>query len=220
MNKMKKILIIVLFLLISTGCQVKYELNFTDNKLNENINIQINNSNEKDIYNLKEYKAYAIFDSTYQRLYDVEYQEGKTFNATYKYTYNYEEFKHAMYIKTCFDAFSFITNDNTYILSTSKGFKCMVLDYNKVDNVEIVINTNHEIIESNADRTKKNTLIWNVDDTNASEKKIYVKFGPVKELNFFEKNWLGIIILGSFIIVLLIVVISIVSISKKNNAID
>lgn len=220
MNKMKKILIIVLFLLISTGCQVKYELNFTDNKLNENINIQINNSNEKDIYNLKEYKAYSIFDSTYQRLYDVEYQEGKTFNATYKYTYNYEEFKHAMYIKTCFDAFSFITNDNTYILSTSKGFKCMVLDYNKVDNVEIVINTNHEIIESNADRTKKNTLIWNVDDTNASEKKIYVKFGPVKELNFFEKNWLGIIILGSFIIVLLIVVISIVSISKKNNAID
>ena len=217
---MKKILIVVLILLISTGCQVKYELEFADNKLNENINIQIDNYNQKDIDNVKNYNAYAIYDNAYQIPYEVEYSEGKTFNASYKYTYNYDEFNHAMYIKTCFDAFSFITNDNTYILSTSKGFKCMVLDYNKIDNIEIMINTNHQIIESNADVVKKGSLIWNIDNNNASEKSIYVKFGPVKELNFFEKNWLGILMLSSFVIIVLIIIISIVFISKENNAID
>ena len=77
-------------------------------------------------------------------------------------------------INSCFDAFSFVTNNNDYILSTSKGFKCMFVDYNEVDSVEIIITSNHEIIESNADELKNNKLIWNINDENAKDKQIGV----------------------------------------------
>lgn len=217
---MKKIILLLLILILSTGCQIKYELEFKDDSLIENINIEIANSEQKKIENLKEYKAYAIFDGTFQRLYEVNYSEGSKFNAYYKYIYNYDEFVHAMYIKTCFDAFSFISNDDTYTLSTSKGFKCMVLDYNQVDSVKVVIKSNHQIIENNADIVEKDKLIWNIDKSNANEKKIYVKFGQVKELSFFEKNWLGITILGGLVVSVILIIVCIVIISKKNNEID
>lgn len=217
---MKKIILLLLIFILSTGCQIKYELEFKDDSLIENINIEIANSEQKKIENLKEYKAYAIFDGAFQRLYEVNYSEGSKFNANYKYTYNYDEFVHAMYIKTCFDAFSFTSNDNTYTLSTSKGFKCMVLDYNQVDSVKVVIKSNHQIIENNADVVEKDELIWNIDKSNANEKNIYVKFGQVKELSFFEKNWLGFTILGGIIVSVILIIVCIIIISKKNNEID
>lgn len=216
---MKKVILILIFFLL-TGCQVKYELDFHDNNLIENINIEIANTEQKKIENLKEYTAYSIFDNTFKKQYDVTYNEGNKFIANYQYTYNRDEFLHAMYIGTCFDAFNFILNDNTYILSTSQGFKCMVLDYNQVDNVQVIIKSNHQIIENNADIVEEDQLIWNIDENNATEKSIYVKFGDIKELSFFEKNRLGIIILSAIIILFISIIYYIVLIGKKNNEID
>ncbi len=224
---MKKIMILVLSLIILTGCQIKYELKFEDENLIENINVELKKSDEKQIEDIKKYKAYSIFDNTYQRLYKVNYNNGITnFTANYQYTYNFDEFRHALYIKSCFDAFSFVTNDDNYILSTSQGFNCMFVDYNKVDNVEVVINTNHEIIESNADEIKNGKLIWNIDDNNAEEKSIYAKFGSVKQLNFFDKilqfiknNFLTFVIFGGLFLLIAITVSVIIIIGKKNNEI-
>lgn len=219
MINLKKFILLIILLFFS-GCQVKYKLEFIDNELIENINIEIEDNNSKQINDLKLYEAYAIFDTSYQKLYDVNFNQNDTFSANYKYNYSLNEFNHAMYINTCFDGFSFISSNDNYVLSTSKGFKCMVLDYNRIDKIEIKVSTNHEIIESNADEIKNNELIWNINENNAKEKSIYIRFGQIKELNFFEKNWLGISILGGLVIIVLAVVIFIIIIGKKNNEID
>lgn len=224
---MKKIIILFLSLIILTGCQIKYELQFEDENLIENINVELKKNDENKIEEIKKYKVYSAFDNNYQKLYKVNYNEGiNNFNANYQYTYNFDEFRHALYIKSCFDAFSFVTSNDNYILSTSQGFNCMFVDYNKVDNVEVVINSNHEIIESNADEIKNNKLIWNINDDNAESKSIYVKFGSVKQLSFFDKilkfinnNFLTFTIIGGLFLIIVITVMSIIIIGKKNNEI-
>ena len=224
---MIKKIILILFVVLLTGCQIKYELNFNGDNLIEKINVKISNENERQINDLKKYTAFSIFDNSTQKLYKTKFNDGRSyFTADYEYTYNFDEFRHALYIKNCFDAFSFITDNDDYILSTSKGFKCMFVDYNEVDSVEIIITSNHEIIESNADELKNNKLIWNINDENAKDKQIYVKFGKLKDLSFFEKifnfiidNLLTISIFGGLFVIIAIVIVIIVVIGKKNNEI-
>lgn len=222
---MKK-LIFILLIIILTGCDVKYELEFKDDQLIENINIKLSSSEEKKIDDLKQYKAYAIFDNEYQQLYNVSYNNLFNFSADYKYTYNYDSFRHAAYINNCFDGFSFVNQDNNYILMTSKGFNCMMVEYNKVDDVEIVITTNHIVIESNADEIKGKKYVWNIDDENALDKEIYIKFGPVEEKNFLGKiidfvsdNIVAIVLISVLVLTVTIGSIIIVIIGKKNNEI-
>ena len=224
---MKKKIFLILSIILLTGCQIKYQLNFEDEKLIENISIQLPNSEEKKINDIKKYEAYSTFDNSFQTLYEVKYSDDKNkFIANYQYIYNFEEFRHALYIKSCFDAFSFVTNNDNYILSTTEGFNCMFVDYNKVDEVEVIITTNHEIIESNADQVENNKLIWEINDENSEEKSIYVKFGKVEELNIFEKiinfikeNLLVFIIFGGLLSIIGIGILIIVIIGKKNNEI-
>lgn len=223
---MKKI-ILILFIILLTGCQIKYKLNFEDENLIENIDIELPANEERKISDIKTYEAYSTFDNSFKTLYEVKYTEGKDkFNANYQYTYNFDEFRHALYINNCFDAFSFVTSENNYILSTSKGFNCMFVNYNKVDKVEITITTNHVVVENNADEVKDDKLIWKIDDDNASDKSIYVKFGEVRQLNLFEKimkfikqNLFAFIVLISLFGLITLGIIIIIFIGKKNNEI-
>ena len=223
---MKKILILVLLLL--TGCNIKYELKFENETLEEIITVKFDKKEKNNFEELKNTDIYAIYGVYGRELYNFKYQNGifsKT--AKYSYQYNLDNFEYALYANRCFDAFSFITQDDNYILSTSTGFNCMSLSYYFIDNISIVLQTNHIVIESNADEIKGNKLIWNIDTNNAKNKKLYVKFGKVKELNFYEKilkfivdNSVSFIAFGIMFIIISMSVIIIVIISKKNNEID
>lgn len=223
---MKKI-ILILFIILLTGCQIKYQLNFEDENLIESINIELPSNEERKINDIKKYEAYSTFDNSFKTLYETKYTEEKnSFTANYQYTYNFDEFRHALYINNCFDAFSFVTSGNNYILSTSKGFNCMFVDYNKVDSVEITITTNHVVVENNADEVINDKLIWKINDDNATDKNIYVKFGEVRQLNLFEKimkfikqNLFAFIVLISLFGLITLGIIIIIFIGKKNNEI-
>ena len=224
---MKKLICVLILVLFLTGCDVSYRLEFIDDDLTETINLTIPTSEENKINQLKNSQIYAINNSISQQLYNVDYNQGLfNFNAQYIYTYSKESFRHALYANECFEAFSFAQQDNNYILSTSEGFKCMSLYYYFADNVNIEINTNHVVIENNADQVVDNTYIWNINNENADSKKIYIKFGEVNERNFFEKildfikeNKTMVIIVGIVVLGGTVTVIYIVIVSKKNNEI-
>ena len=224
---MRKIICVLILTLFLTGCDVSYRLEFIDEDLTEKISLTIPINEEKSIDQLKNLKIYAINNSISQQLYNVDYNEGLfNFNAQYIYTYGKESFRHALYANECFEAFSFVQEDDNYILSTSEGFKCMSLYYYFADNINIEIKTNHVVIENNADQFDDNTYIWNINNENANSKKIYIKFGEVKERNFFEKivdfikdNKTIFIIGGTVALAGSIIVIYIVVVSKKNNEI-
>lgn len=225
---MKKYILLLIFLVILTGCDVKYELNFQDENLIENIQLTLKNNEKDKIDELKRTRPYAIFNWSNERLYNVNYDPGiLNFIANYSYTYNIDEFKQAKNIGDCFDAYSFVKQNDNYILSTSKGFNCMTYSYVPINNLIIEITTNHEVLENNADETKNNKYIWNITNDNTSDKQIYIKFGKVKQQSFFEqlinflmKNKITIIFLSLLFVILIFCCSVIIIISKKNNEID
>ena len=224
---MKKLFCITILVLFLTGCDVSYKLEFIDDDLTETITLTIPASEEKAINQLKNSSIYAINSSISQQLYNVDYNQGLlNFDARYVYTYSKDSFRHALYANECFDAFSFVQQDNNYVLSTSEGFKCMSLYYYFTDSVNVEIKTNHLVIENNADRVVDNKYIWEIDNENADSKKIYIKFGQVNKKNFFEKildyikeNKAMVIVIGIVVLAGTVTVIYIVIVSKKNNEI-
>ena len=218
---MKKILLVGLLFL--TGCSVNYKMEFIDESINESI--EFNNITSAQLEALKQDTRYAIFNIYEQYPYNTDFQELIN-KATYSYTYSVDNFKNALYLNDCFDASSFAKQQDNYILSTSKGFKCMSLDYYFADEVQIQISTNHNVIENNADEIKNDKYIWLINNDNADTKQIYIKFGDIKEMSIIEKikhfimdNLLAISIFGSLFVIIIVVIISIVIISKKNNEI-
>ncbi len=224
---MRKIIFLGLLLLILTGCDVQYELEFNDETLNETVQVTLDNSMEREIEQIKNRQVYAIFNNYNQKLYNTNYSQGLTnFKATYTYTYEPSNFNQSLFNNNCFDAFSFVKQDNNYILSTSEGFKCMTVEYFPVENLSLTLTTNHEVIETNADKIEGRKYIWEINNNNADEKEIYIKFGKVRQRNFFEKiidyiieNKFTFIVAGTIILLLGVSVATIVIISKKNNEI-
>lgn len=217
---MKKILILIALLFL-TGCDIKYNLNFEDDKIEENIKVIIPKS-EKEKYNdLINSTPYAILDGIDQIEYNHKFRKLLKNNiGYYNYVYSFSDFGRSYYGKSCFNALSFTKNDNTYTLSTSKGFQCMVLNYNKVDNIEITITSDRYVLDSNADIVKGKKYIWNINNDNASDKYIQITFGDVREktiIDFIEENLILIIVIGSLILLVGSSFIIIKSLSEKNN---
>ena len=220
MINLKKILLIGLLFL--TGCSVNYNLEFKDETLNENIEFFDITSTE--LETLKKDTKYAIFNVSEQIPYNAVYEESNDLKASYNYTYSIDNFNKSLYFNDCFDAVNFVKNEENYILSTSKGFKCLSLDYYFADKISIKLSTNHEVIENNADYINGDKYIWNIDENNAEQTQIYVKFGEVKKLNSLEKgknfimsNFLIFCVYGGLLLIIFIIVISILIIGKKNN---
>ena len=92
-----------------------------------------------------------------------------------------------------------------------------VTDYQMVDSYKIVINTNHKVLDSNADEVNGNTYIWNIyNESNETsvEKPITIKFSKEKVTGPLVTNWPLLII--SLLTVVLIGGILLVVVNKKN----
>lgn len=220
---MKKKLLLFVILLFLSGCEVNYHLDFTDEQLKEDVQFTIPNSKEKEIQYLEKVSAYAIFDGMGKALYNTNFSKGiKNYNATFDYTYKLEDLGRAYYINQCFDAVNFAKHDNQYVLLTSTGFKCMLFDYYKIDNLTVTITTNHKVIEHNADIKKGNSYTWKINDQNANDVKISMIFGQVKKrtiLDIIMENILAIAIIGGVVLAIGIAILIIVMKAKKNNEI-
>lgn len=221
MTKKFKYLLLLIIVYFLTGCSVNYNLSFIDDKLEEKISTTLIGTDyqEGSITTLKDYKLLAISRGLEQIEYKKQYKDdGKSFQINYNYTYTLNNFNKNNIISNCYDAFSFTTVDNYYLLSTSKYFKCMsVTDYQMVDSYKIVINTNHKVLDSNADEVKGNTYIWNIyneGNETSVEKPITIKFSKEKVAGPLVTNWPLLII--SLLTVVLIGGILLVVVNKKN----
>ena len=219
---MKKLLLLLVVILL-TGCNVNYNLEFTDEQLIENINLSIPNHEQKNIDYLKSINAYAIYDGMGKINYNSIFDEGKdNFNAKYDYTYQLNNIGRAYYINQCFENISFSKHDNQYILLTSKGFKCMLFEYHKINNLTVSITTNHKVLQHNADVVEGGIYTWEITDENADNVYINMIFGEVKKRTFWDEildNIVPISILGGIILVVGTVVLVIAIKAKKNNEI-
>ena len=205
-----KYFIIIMILIILTGCSIDYNLYVTDNYIDENINISaddnsknINDANKK--YNPLHYSDDIEYNQTVKR------KNGKII-VNLQYRYKFEEFKNANSFNQGFYNRNVSLEDNIININLSdfSGFAPTV-------DFDIRIKTKNEVIESNADIVKGNTYIWHVDGKHKDKLKIDIKIkrGTAKNESIFEQYSVVLYIIGA--IILFVVIFSICLFVKKRK---
>lgn len=217
---MKKIILILLILVVS-GCSTQYNLKIDGKKFKEDINIIINKSeipapspidgvetddpitpfltgdttvffqNDDIIYN----KIVEEFDNYY--------------NINMSYQYNGNEFKNSNSLQLCFENIDFSESKN-YKINLSGTFYCMYSD-----SVSINIESKNRVINNNADSVNGNVYTWNITQENKDN--VNIQFEVTKHNTYFE-----IMFYAGLVVVFVGIVIfikKIVEKNKKNNEI-
>lgn len=160
-----RIIGLILAVFFVTGCEVNYELDFTDDVLDEKISVVLSedentNENLERMDFTAENEAFAISKRTDQRLYNYTRKKN---TGIFTYSYNIDDFNNNHIIDQCYDLFNFVQTDDGYSLTTSDTFRCGAFNYMPVDRYNIVITTNKEVLNSNADKIEGNKYIWEIE---------------------------------------------------------
>ncbi len=173
----KKILILSLFLLITTGCDVTYQVEIYNDKFTEEAILNAKNNEYIDEFQttakdslegaLTEYKQSAGDD-------DVKVKDQSSQEDIELFVENngkITEYGNSVLLKNCFELVNVLSEEDQYVLATSKGATCFDQFLN-MDKLTIRIKTNHKVISHNADKKQLHTYIWEIDKNNASDKSI------------------------------------------------
>ena len=163
---MKNKIIILLSLLLLTGCTVNYNLEINKDTLNETITGTVTKEESSQDSNATGLSTvYSIINEDQKPVYNKEelYQKelkesGNNINYTFKYNYNIEDFVNSTIINTCFENNEIEEIDNYYSVRLSGNFYCL---YSK--KINIAVTSNLKVASNNADKIKDNTYIWTID---------------------------------------------------------
>ena len=232
---MKKYLIIIMFLLLLTGCDVTYNITI-DDKIEESTNFYFEESdysydtyyadygddNISSFSNIDEFiqsiynEDYLAFDGDFnnQELYNVQkINDGISLN----YSYKYDNFDKSSILNYCGGIVEYQTGNDTVSISVNDFFNCFMSEYGSVlDNLTINISTNFKVLENNADKVNGNVYTWNVNMDNAVDKKVYIK---IKKGSDYFSMFIDIGIVIGFVILIVLLVFLVRKKIAKNNEI-
>ena len=163
-----------------SGCSVNYNLNITDNSINETISGSVTNSelrnksiskeNSGNIYKiLLDTPQFAIINNE-DELYDSKIKKG-LFKEKFVYSYNFDfdSYSNSNILNNCFSG-HLISNDEQYLyISVFGNFTC-----NYADKTKITINTNYYVNDNNAGKVKNNKYTWEINKNNADDVELYI----------------------------------------------
>lgn len=214
---MKKIILLI-FLLLLTGCTIDYNLEIDKNKIIEEMSGTI----LKEEYEIKE--TYTDINLFYQivnydqrvflnddKIYDkkiVENDDGVGYN--FKYTYN-ENFDKSRLLNTCFEKVDFIETDEYYYADIGGDFYCQYSD-------EIIINvkTNYVVLNNNANKVKDNVYTWIIDG-NTTDIQMVISKTLVNNSNTNAESKPNYFRIIGFIVLIVLSLITYFLYKKKNS---
>lgn len=214
MKKTKKILILIIFMVLLSGCTATYELNIKDGKVKEKLRLIETNSAIFDVRNdsgwtLREMQESMLAkDSFASKNYKVKSLNNNN-QLGLEYTSTNEQLFNSSILNQCYINPVVDIRDGIVTLNTGNNFKCYEY-YDNLDEIKIILKTNHEVISTNAEEIHGNSYIWNI--SKESNKQIEISYYE----NFTKKtfNWFNVVI-----IVLILAAISggIYFLIKKNR---
>lgn len=176
---MKKVILLVTFILLFCGCSATYNLDIDKLDYSEDVDIYLEKTsiNRESVDILKRTSYPAFFSNDFGPEEELVYEKGIFYernviddgtnygiNFNYKYT-NYN-FNDSNIIKSCYQYFTFLPNDDGYrTFLTSKHLLCMD-SFPELENVTIRIKTKYIPTYHNADEVEGDTYIWKVDRNN------------------------------------------------------
>lgn len=176
----KRIIVLIIMLLLTTGCTCEYNLNIDGNTYKEEINILGTNSEEINNFN-NDWKV-PVDKDEYNNISGEPGTEIKTNGDTYTYKisgnnliFSYDftrnRLNNSTAISNCYDKATVKSYENSIVISTNNKVSCFD-KYPTLTMVKVNITTDKNVTSNNADSVNGNTYTWNLTKNNSSDKSI------------------------------------------------
>ena len=238
MNLKKNIILIILLLLL-TGCKITYNLDISPKGFKENFNIMSNIDNKTEKYEIPAFIGtidYEDIDINFLEKYeDIEYYNKKVKEnnkhqiINYNYIFDDKNIQKSNAINLAFERFSITRYDHDengkkdYMIISTSDKSNLFEKFSDIEKITINITCHYEVISSNADEINKNIYTWYLDKNNI--KAINMVYNPEKFIDY-RSIWEKIIdgdYFNSFTVTIFIACIGVVIylfLKKKSNNID
>ncbi len=215
----KKTLLLIFATIILSGCDIKYNLDFSEGQIKEILDFNVSDSevenwidDDYDFKNAKEYFEGLDFpkyndgsndygyDGMPTKQHDKEIiEKGNFTNVLYSEVYDYEDFYNSYALQKCFDKdnISIINNENGFYIHITGPFHCFY------DETIINFSTDYTVLIGNYIEKNKNNYIWKIDEDNHND--IDIEFA----VSFKENNYLNVF---DFIVLAILLILSIATI--------
>ena len=172
MKKMK-IFLLFIFTILLTGCSCNYELNISDDKVVENVDISLPYSMDSDdrskFLEYTKIDNLAVVGGLDNPYYDMS-ARADNYGDVYNFNYSYDKehpIKNARTMQSCFEKYKVEETSSYYMFVFRGEFKCKY----KFDDVNITVKTNNEVPKHNSTDydEKEGVYRWKIDSSNASD---------------------------------------------------
>lgn len=208
---MKKIGLLIISILLLTGCSNIYELNITKDGINENIELELDENIYEEESDSEGPNIISELKNNIPLLNDNSRYYTKNINvdnniiyARLKGSYSYNEFKNSYLINRCFENV-FIDNNDEYLYISLSGFNCV---FNQ--DIYIAISSEYDVTKENALDYQDGYYLWNLKNIDNIEFSISKNEIEVSNNTF-------ITVLRVVLIALFVVSGVTIFIIKKNN---
>ena len=170
---MKKIILLFMFTILLTGCSCDYELNISDDKVVENVDISLPYSMDSDdrskFLEYTKIENLAVVGGLDNPYYDMS-AKADNYGDYYNFNYSYDKehpIKNARTMKSCFEKYKVEETSSYYMFVFRGEFKCKY----KFDDVNITVKTNNVVPKHNSTDydEKEGVYRWKIDSSNASD---------------------------------------------------
>ena len=170
---MKKIVLLFMFTILLTGCSCDYELNISDDKVVENVDITLPYSMDSDdrskFLEYTKVDNLAVVGGLDNAYYDMS-ARADNYGDVYNFNYSYDKehpIKNARTMQSCFEKYKVEETSSYYMFVFRGEFKCKY----KFDDVNITVKTNNEVPKHNSTDydEKEGVYRWKIDSSNASD---------------------------------------------------
>ena len=209
---MKKKILLLIIPIILTGCSAKYDINFDENKIHDNIEIyedskKINTATEEQENQIND--LLLDWENGYDFYKRELYTTDKITGYRYTFDFNYDEYDAMSQLRRCYEEFEFNYETNKIRLITSDEFLCGTY-YPDTKEIEINITSKYEITSANADKHENNTYTWIVNKNNYKDHSINLIIDKTKEYKEPKEKILStkqILVLILFVVLVIILII-------------
>ena len=212
--KLRNIIIIISIFLL-TGCDAVYNLDISDNKIEESTNFHfLENDYHYDAYspdiemkyynNMEELmndvmkEDYLAFDKKYNNKVSYQKKRMNDDSVNFRHTYSFDNFIHSSLLNSC-GKNVIIHNDKDSLSLTAKFYySCFGMDYGPhLNDLTINIKTDYVVSNHNADQVEGNTYTWFVKDIDYNKN---IEINLKKEKNKDSYVFLTLSNFGIFIV--------------------
>lgn len=214
---MKKKLYILLLIFLSTACSAKYEISINNDKIIEKLNVLETNTSIFDVeldngITLRNaFEDITLSDEFVKANGTLKHiNSDSKIGIEYKNILEINNYSKSNVLNQCYDNPTVDITDEYFYVDSGVYFTCFD-NYNYLESIEVILKTNHKVLDNNADEVKGDKYIWNITKTNYKDKNIEIKLSMTE----YKKNYTFIIIVVSIVLIVLIAGLIILNIFIK-----